>query len=63
MKLIRLSLVFLVQSSLIISRMNLLTQGQRQCIPGCEEIEVTQVMVGDVDVTEWMAVRGMEDFF
>lgn len=38
--------------------------GPEAMYPGCEEeIEVTQVMVGGVDVTEWMAVGGMEDFF
>lgn len=38
--------------------------GPEAMYPGCEEeIEVTQVMVGDVDVTEWMTGGGMEDFF
>lgn len=32
--------------------------------PGCDEdFEITQVTVGDVDVTEWMNSGDMEDYF
>jgi hypothetical protein len=32
--------------------------------PGCDEgFEITQVTVGEVDVTEWMTGGDMEDYF
>lgn len=39
-------------------------RGPEAMYPGCdEEIDITQVMIGDVDVTEWMIGGDMEDFF
>jgi len=38
--------------------------GPEAMYPGCdEEVDITQVMVGDVDVTEWMTGGDMEDYF
>jgi len=39
-------------------------RGPEAMYPGCdEEVDITQVMIGDVDVTEWMIGGDMEDFF
>ena len=38
--------------------------GPEAMYPGCDEsFEITQVMVGDVDVTEWMTSGDMEYYF
>lgn len=39
-------------------------RGPEAMYPGCdEEVDITQVMICDVDVTEWMTGGDMEDFF
>jgi len=38
--------------------------GPEAMYPGCEEeIEITQVIVGDVDVTEWVTGGDLEDWY
>lgn len=39
-------------------------RGPEAMYPGCEEeVDIIQVMIGDVDVTEWMAGGDLEDWF